>query len=122
VQLNVDAPAFPETEHCRITRVEVGEEKACAVYRVVPITAFQVTIAVPVLALIVTPVGATGAPCTPATATVIEIVAVAVRAGVEAFVAVIVKRVVANVPVGVPVITPVVEFMDNPFGSGAEIV
>jgi hypothetical protein len=120
VQLNVDAPAFPETEHCRITRVEVGEEKACAVYRVVPITAFQVTIAVPVLALIVTPVGATGAPCTPAT--VIEIVAVAVRAGVEAFVAVIVKRVVANVPVGVPVITPVVEFMDNPLGSGAEIV
>jgi len=125
VQLNVDAPPFPETEHCRITRVEVGEEKACAVYRVAPLTAFHVTIADPVPAVTVAPVGAlTGAPCTlpPAAATVIEIVAVAVRAGVEASVAVTVKTVVASVVLGVPVITPVVESIDNPLGSGEEIV
>jgi hypothetical protein len=51
--------------------------------------------------------------------TVTLIVEVAVTAPA---VAVIVKTVVANVTVGVPVITPVVEFMDNPLGSGAEIV
>jgi hypothetical protein len=37
-------------------------------------------------------------------------------------VAVIVKTALANVTVGVPVITPVVGSIDNPLGSGAEIV
>ena len=54
--------------------------------------------------------------------TVIFIVEVAVRAGVEESVAVIVKTVLANVPVGVPVITPVAESIDNPLGSADEIV
>jgi hypothetical protein len=54
--------------------------------------------------------------------TVIFIVEVAVRAGVEESVAVIVKTVLANVTVGVPVITPVVAEIDKPFGRAGVIV
>jgi hypothetical protein len=52
-----------------------------------------------------------------AAVTVIEMVAVAVRAGVEASVAVTVKSVVASVVVGVPEITPVEVLKLNPVGS-----
>jgi hypothetical protein len=54
--------------------------------------------------------------------TVIFIVEVAVRAGVEESVAVIVKTVLANVPVGVPVITPVAAAINKPFGRAGVIV
>lgn len=49
---------MPFTEHWRITLVEVGDEKACAVYRVTPGTALQVTSAEPFAAVTVAPVGA----------------------------------------------------------------
>jgi hypothetical protein len=54
--------------------------------------------------------------------TVIFIVEVAVRAGVEESVAVMVKTVLANVTVGVPVITPVVESSNKPLGRAGAIV
>ena len=49
---------MPLTEHWRITLVEVGDENACAVYRVTPGTAFHVTTAEPLAAVTVAPVGA----------------------------------------------------------------
>jgi len=54
--------------------------------------------------------------------TVIFIVEVAVRAGVEESVAVMVKTVLANVTVGVPVITPVVASSNKPLGRAGAIV
>jgi len=116
----VDAPV-PFTEHWRTTRVEVGDENACAVYRVTPGTALQVTSAEPLAAVTVAPVGAlVGAPGEAgavAALTVIEIVPVVVRAGAEASDAVTVKMVVASVVLGVPEITPVVGSKSNPVGS-----
>ena len=111
---------MPFTEHWRITLVEVGDEKACAVYRVTPGTALQVTSAEPFAAVTVAPVGALVGADTlgvPAAATSTEIVAVDVE---EPSVAVTVNAVALNVVDGVPDSTPVDVLKFKPVGRATE--
>ena len=111
---------MPFTEHWRITLVEVGDEKACAVYRVTPGTALQVTSAEPFAAVTITPVGALVGANTfgvPAAATSTEIVAVDVE---EPSVAVTVNTVALNVVDGVPDSTPVDVLKFKPVGRATE--